>query len=111
VPYASWPSSDRIVLERDGAALVHTYSAYADSSDYAGHDYAVDWKECAFKEVTLWDIVEAAAPAELVAATMAVVEAERQREREERKKRAEDKRREEDRATYERLRSMFEAGE
>ena len=110
VPHSSWPSSDRIVLEKDGVALVHTYSMYTDSSDYRGHEYAVGWKECAFKEVTLWDIVEAAGPAELVAATMAAVETERQQERVKWQMWKEDKKRAEDKATYGRLRPMFEAG-
>lgn len=53
-----YPSAARIVLERDGSALVHTYRIYDDYSDWPGDDVPVGWQACDLVPVTLYRVVE-----------------------------------------------------
>lgn len=52
----TYPSSGRIVLERAGKCLEHSYILREDSSDYPGHEYRVMWYRVELVAVTLFDV-------------------------------------------------------
>jgi len=57
VPRGWYPTSDDIILEKDGEGLQHVYSVGEWDSDYPGESAEVDWHRIRFEPVQLDRVV------------------------------------------------------